>query len=198
MEEKELNKQFCSECGSEITEPSKFCPSCGHPLPTESTPVQQVNTAPPVQQVPPTAPTGQAPQGQKPNKNKMFAIIAGVIIVALLVFFWQKDAPEDVAENFFGHMMKFEFEKAENLISSDADSSVLEEFGQMSEMLDNLPFDLSGQMKLDYEFEVLDVQKDGNKATVYAEVSLLDFGLEDDSYFELIKEKGKWKVSYIE
>lgn len=198
MEEKKLSKQFCSECGNEITEPSKFCTSCGHTLGEQATPIQQVNTETPVQQAPPTSPTGQAPQGKRSNKNKLFAIIAGIIIIGVLVFFWQKDAPEDVAEEFFEHIMNFDFKKAEKLISSDADSSVREEFGEMEEGLDDLPFDLSGQMKLDHEFKVLNVEKNGKKATVHAKVSLLDFGLDEESYFELRKEKGKWKVSYIE
>lgn len=184
-----MNKQFCSECGYDITEPSKFCPSCGHPISTSTAPMQQANTAQPLQ---------QSPQGKKSNNNKLFAIIAGVIVVGAIFFFMQKDAPEDVAKEFFEHVMSFDIKKAEQLISSNPDSSVMDEFQEISESLDSLPIELSGQMKLKHKFTVLNVKKSSNKATVHATVSLLDFGFEDEASFQLVKEKGKWKISSIE
>lgn len=194
-----MSKQFCSECGYEITEPSKFCPSCGHPVAEPTSPIQQVHTTPPQQQVIPVVPTEQTSQGNKPNNNnKLFAIIAGVIIIGLFVFFWQKDAPEDVAEKFFGHIMEFDVQKAEKLVSSKADDSVKEGFSELSEGLDVLPIELSGQMKLKHSFKVLNVKKDGSTATVHAEISFLDGMYEDEGYFELIKEAGKWKILNVE
>lgn len=185
-----MSKVFCSECGNEITGSSKFCSSCGHPIAssTEPTQPQQQHTKP--------TPAEDPSHGVKPNNNFMIiVIIAGIIGVGLLIYFWQKEAPEDVAKQFFTHITKLEIKEAQKLISSDADPSVKEEMRELGDMLDSLPIEFkSDQLKSKSTFKVKDVDKSGKKATVRAEVSVMDEDHTEEAYFELKKEKGNWRV----
>src|SRR5699024_8346764 len=117
-----MSKVFCSECGNEITGSSKFCSSCGHPIAssTEPTQPQQQHTKP--------TPAEDPSHGVIRNNDFFISgISAGIIGVGLLIYFWQKEAREDVAKQLFTHITKLEIKEAQKLISSDADSSVNEE-----------------------------------------------------------------------
>lgn len=193
-----MSKVFCSECGSEIIGPSKFCPTCGHPITavardqSHQQPAQQEHTQP-------TPPENSA-HGVKPNNNFMVVfIIAGIIGIGLLIFFWQKEAPEDVAEQFFNHIMNLEIKEAEKLVSSDADPSVREEMRELGDMLDDMPIEFkTEQLGMKNKFKVVDVDISGKKATVEAEISIINEEFTEEAYFELKKEKGNWKILYVD
>lgn len=187
-----MSKQFCSNCGNEIVEAGKFCQSCGHPISNTSESQQQVSTPPPAPEQPPIK--------NKPNNNFMILIVlAGVIGIGLFIYFLQKEAPEDVAEEFFTHIISFEMEKAERLVSKDADPTVREGFAELGEMLDSLPFEFTDDIKVKNNFNVLNVSKSGDQATVDAEVSfMMGEEMKEETTFELQKEKGKWKIKHVE
>lgn len=71
---------FCTKCGNEIAQGTKFCTKCGSPAP--STPPAQRTPAPPPPPVRP-APPPRAPKPEKTGGGKTAVIIA--VIVALAV-----------------------------------------------------------------------------------------------------------------
>lgn len=186
-----MSNQFCPNCGKALTDPSNNCPSCGHAIPTAS-PSEQATPIQSQQQ------TNEGPPTNQPNKNKMFIIIGAIVVALLAFYFLQKDAPEDVAEEFYTRITELDLSGAKELISKDADAYILEEMEDMQEGLKNFPIELADSFKMKSNFNVLNVDKDGKEATVEAEISLISEDFTEEAFFELVKEKGKWKITYME
>ncbi|MBR5338419.1 MAG: YARHG domain-containing protein [Lachnospiraceae bacterium] len=82
---------FCTKCGKQVPDGSKFCTACGNPMPgagnQQSDGYQKNNTGPAVQGMP--AYGGHPQQQKKGGKGPIIAVIvvAALVIIGLIVFF---------------------------------------------------------------------------------------------------------------
>jgi len=183
-----MNKQFYSECGSQIPLDSKFCTSCGHPV-SASLAEQREHVQPSVQS------TGS--QEQQTNNNKWF-LVGGAIIIGIIALFMinSKDSPEKVAENFVQYMATFKLEKAKSLLARDANEYLREEIDWMIEALKDDPDWTKEQESYGFKlknFKVTDVDEGYTYTYVYGTITFVN-GETEDIDIDLVKENGKWKV----
>ncbi len=88
-----MANRYCSNCGHELSEDSRFCPSCGRPAHETaqvSTPEADVSVPPPPQQqgwgtaTPPTQQAGGAPSQGRSTASKLLIGCASVFAVLVL------------------------------------------------------------------------------------------------------------------
>ena len=97
---------FCSKCGAQIADGSKFCPSCGNATETPVAPQQSVSqqSAPTPQQSEPATPPPPSPapapaataggfEAKDIEQNKVMAILSYLGILVLIPILGAKDSP---------------------------------------------------------------------------------------------------------
>jgi len=184
-----MDKQFCSECGSQVPLDGKFCTACGHPV-SASLAEQREYVQPSIQS------TGS--QEKQTTNNTRWFLVGGAIIIGIIALFMinSKDSPEKVAENFVEYMAEFKLEKAKSLLARDADEYLKDEIDWMIEVLKDDPSLLDEQEDYGYNvknFKITDIDKGSTYTYIYGTITYVN-GETEEIDIDLLKEDGKWKI----
>lgn len=177
----------------------KFCSGCGQP----QTSINEEGGQDLVQNIPGiNQPAG--PASKKPNMNKWIYIGIAVVIAFFAYTFFIKSTPEKVAKEFVESVYSFDFENAMALMAFSADDNIVDEIKWVLEELRYDPESANEELKMMQEEGYIIKQltvRDKTQTKNHARVSIdmvMENGEEDTGYIELVKEDGKWKVTYID
>lgn len=187
-----MSTQFCSSCGEKIAGDSSFCPNCG----------KSVNQAA-QQATPEITETNDSRTQAAKSKNKIWLYGALAVAAAIFIFVtFVNPGPEKVAEEFVILVGSFEFEKAQKLTSKH--DYMYNEIEYVLEELRSNQVNFKDQLEYAKEeglviesLVINDNDQTKDTATIRG-VARHKNGDYNDVYMELVKESGKWKVSYMD
>ncbi|CAM3385762.1 zinc-ribbon domain-containing protein [Marinicrinis lubricantis] len=200
---------FCSNCGSQMSNDSAFCPNCGTKVtpsaipqttdtPNEVEPsntAQQPPIAPPAAQAPYAAPSPSSPVG-KLSRNQLISIVAGAAVIVIIAIIWltggkDQSSPEAAVKSFIEATDDADAEAMLELFHPDSmpggDATRKLAAAALQAQLEESEMDVT-------DYEILDVEEDGDYASVTYRIEYEQFGEKDEEEdtLELVKEDGKW------